>query len=160
MSVGPEPARLPGALSGVAAARADHPAAAGSAGEDAGQHRDGPAGRANPGAAAAAAARGLLRLELGVEGLLADLGCVPEILRDDPQIGQGHPHDLVRRPQAGDPRLAGALARRGRTAAQADHLGLVLQPLPDVGAELELGVEDAGPAGPGAVNRVLAPDAA
>src|SRR3546814_7484157 len=69
-------------------------------------------------------------------------------------------HDLVRRPQAGDPRLAGALARRGRTAAQADHLGLVLQPIPDVGADIELVVEDAGPAGPVAVNRVLAPDAA
>src|SRR3546814_18029143 len=45
-------------------------------------------------------------------------------------------------------------------AAQADHLGLVLQPIPDVGADIELVVEDAGPAGPVAVNRVLAPDAA
>src|SRR3546814_14087896 len=43
---------------------------------------------------------------------------------------------------------------------QADHLGLVLQPIPDVGADIELVVEDAGPAGPVAVNRVLAPDAA
>src|SRR3546814_19533316 len=118
MSVGPEPARLPGALSGVAAARADHPAAAGSAGEDAGQHRDGPAGRANAGAAAAAAACGLLRLVLGVEGPLADLGCVPEILRDDPEIGPGHPNDQVRQPHAGHTWLSGFLACPRRAGPQ------------------------------------------
>src|SRR3546814_19077889 len=69
---------------------------------------------------------------------------VPESLRDDPQVGQGNPHDLVRSPQAGDPRLGSALARRGLATSQVNGLGLVLQPVPHQPADIQFVIEEIG----------------